>query len=176
MSARGRRGEGGQTLVMFALVLALMLWGLFAMVVDIDVLNTEATRVQAAAQTAATSGASVTSSTSLYGCGGDPQLLTPGTGSCTTAPTTGQFAGQSYASVCEDSFRRSLLPGSGSGGFVDAHVDIHCTPSPSVPNGVHVEATIWIHPPVSPPWAISSTTPITARFDAAPVAGDTAPG
>ncbi|MFN2451239.1 MAG: hypothetical protein ABR541_02675, partial [Candidatus Dormibacteria bacterium] len=80
------RGQRGQVLIAFTLALALLLFGLFSAVVDLSVLYAQSTRVAAAAQAGAVSGADAVSAYSLYhcptpslrtgsGCGSDRQSL-----------------------------------------------------------------------------------------------------
>lgn len=138
MSGRGRAAlrrpaggsQNGQVLISFTLALALLLFGLFSAVVDLSVLYTQATRVAAAAQAGAVSGADAVSAYSLYHCPA-PALRT-GSGCGSDQQSSG--AQYDFRAACELAVTRSLDTGPAapgdritctalSGSQVQAHVE-----------------------------------------------------
>ncbi|MGI8493635.1 MAG: hypothetical protein ACR2NJ_12965 [Acidimicrobiales bacterium] len=137
-------------MVIFALILSLSLFGLFVMVIDLSVLYSGKTRVQAAAQIGAQAGADTVSSTSLYRCSG-PQLA-GGSGSC-----SGAVLGASSASMCEQTIQRALtaLPANGGGQ--------HCSATGST---VHASITRQVRMPLG---LFGTSFQVSGDFDAAAV-------
>ena len=91
-------------LIAFTLALALLLVGLFSAVVDLSVLYTQSTRVQAAAQAGAISGADAVSAYSLYHC------LAPSLRSGSGCGSNQQSSGADYdfRAACTLAVSRSL--------------------------------------------------------------------
>ncbi|GAC1338295.1 MAG: hypothetical protein NVSMB29_03910 [Candidatus Dormibacteria bacterium] len=132
----GRRSgpdQRGQVLISFTLALALLLFGLFTAVVDLSVLYTQATRVEAAAQAGAVSGANAVSAYSLYHCA-VPSLRT-GSGCGSDQQSAG--ARYDFRTACELAVTRSLDTGAHAPGD-----RITCTALSNTQVQAHVEKVI----------------------------------
>jgi len=153
-----RAGERGQMIAIFALAVALFLFAIFAMVIDLSYEFSWSTRVSGAAQLAAQSGANSVNPTFLYGagaggavgdesCGGNTQIL----------------------DVCRD-IAACEASGNRSAGITAQDLPASGTTCRNTAGGttVHAEVVKTIALPIN---FFGSTTLVRGSFDAAPVKG-----
>lgn len=151
-----RRSEAGQIIAIFALAMALFLFGMVALVIDLSYELSWSTRVSGAAQVAAQSGANSVNPAYLYS-GGAPQG--PGDPAC--AGNTGILDTCRDLAACREAGDRSAgITASGADGGTTCR---------NVGTGsVHAEVVRVISLPLT---LFGSRVVVRGTFDAAPVAG-----
>lgn len=152
--------QRGQVIVMFALAMALFLFGLFTLVVDLAYEYTWSTRVEAAAQVAAQSGANSINPAYLYGgatpgSAGDPRCG----GNISILDTCHDVA------ACQEAGDRSAGIGSAQPGSDAGRTICQTTGGGS---SVHAQVFRVVHLPLD---LFGGTAIVRGSFDAAPVAG-----
>jgi hypothetical protein len=155
---------------MFALGMALFMFALFVAVVDLDYLFTWSARVQAAAQTAAQSGANSVNPNFLYTPGGGTHIICDYSGGCpATQPrydVACTHAGDVSAEITPDTL--DYTNGVGQAQFREG---THCQDDPQ---GCSVGATVVKHV-VFPLTVLGLGADVRGGSSAAPVIGSNVP-
>ncbi|HZB97253.1 MAG TPA: hypothetical protein VE219_01515 [Candidatus Sulfotelmatobacter sp.] len=152
--------QRGQVIVLFALCMALFLFSVFALVVDLSFEYAWSTRIEAAAQVAAQSGANAINPAYLYG-GGNPRST--GDSRCYGNKQILDLCNDVRA--CQEAGDRSSEIAVGGGG--DAVSRTTCRTN-SDGSSVHADIVKLVHLPLD---FFADTAVVRGSFDAAPVAG-----
>ncbi|HEX6539919.1 MAG TPA: hypothetical protein VF155_12150 [Candidatus Dormibacteraeota bacterium] len=169
MSRRRRRRARGQTLIVFALAFALLLFALVCLVADTAFLFRWSSATQAAAQLAAQSGADAVDPRYLYGAA--PSCAPPGSASCHTAIVdinTQDRQGALFA------FQRACIQAGDRSASIARSADDPQSPDGTAcaSDGCHVYAVVTrsVALPVPVP-GFPATVNVRGQFYAAPVVG-----